>query len=153
MHQFSIAMKSNNRENPMEDPTELPKEDQVEDQAELPKKAPSKPNDIGNESLLDKFAKSSAGAKLSGTYNEATGLLKRKLGEFNDDPDLRKEGRDQQLLGKVHHLVGDVREIQELTKKKVETTCDDLEKMLRFHADKLLDGVSSFLKDVKKRLF
>lgn len=153
MHQFSIAMESNHRENPMEDPTELPKENQVEDQTELPKKAPSEPKDVSHESLLEKFAKSSAGAKLSGTFNEATGLLKRKLGEFNDDPDLRKEGRDQQLLGKVHHLVGDIREIRELAKQKVETTCDDLQKMVRLHAGKLLDGVSSFLEDVKKRLF
>ncbi|MEO5971514.1 MAG: CsbD family protein [Bdellovibrionia bacterium] len=134
----------------MENKNELPQENLEENKSELPNETP---NNSGRETLLERFAKSSAGAKLSGTYNEATGLLKRTLGEFNDDPALTKEGSDQQLLGKVHHIVGDIREIRELTKQKLEVSRDDMQKLLRHHGGKLLDGVASFLDDIKKRLF
>jgi uncharacterized protein YjbJ (UPF0337 family) len=128
----------------------LPPENPEKSKTELPKETPK---NLGQETLLERFSKSSAGAKLSGTYNEATGLLKRKLGEFNDDPALSKEGRNQQILGKVHHIVGDIREIRELSKQKLEMTRDDMQKLLRLHGGKLLDGISSFLEDIKKRLF
>jgi uncharacterized protein YjbJ (UPF0337 family) len=141
----------------MENQTELLKESasetQVESPVASPKVTPSEPPQPEHQTLLQKFTKSSAAAKLSGTYNEATGLLKRKLGELNDDSMLRKEGRDQQLLGKVHHLVGNAREIRDLTQQKIETTRDEMKKLMKEHTGKLLDGVSSFLEDVKKRLF
>ena len=59
---------------------------------------------------MDEFAKTATAAKLSGTYNKTAGYLKRKIGEIADDPELAKSGRDQQLLGKIHRLVGSVRQ-------------------------------------------
>jgi uncharacterized protein YjbJ (UPF0337 family) len=113
----------------------------------------SEPHPSANESSLDRFSKSSLAAKLSGSYNEAAGLLKRKLGEWGDDPELKKEGRDQEFLGKVHSLVGEVREIRELALEKIRSTRRGLIKITRLHGGKFLDGVSSFIDDVKKNLF
>src|SRR4051812_24101477 len=72
--------------------------------------------------FMEKFSKTSRAAKMSGTFNEAAGYLKRKLGEGTDDSVLRQEGRNQELVGKVHHLVGEVRQVRELLVQKVEKT-------------------------------
>jgi uncharacterized protein YjbJ (UPF0337 family) len=64
-------------------------------------------------SRVDEFAKTARAAKMSGTYHEIVGSLKRKFGGIAEDTDLEKAGRNQQILGKVHRLVGSLRSVRE----------------------------------------
>lgn len=64
-------------------------------------------------SKLDEFAKTGIAAKLSGKFHETAGTVKRKIGEVTGNPELVDEGRKQELLGKVHRLVGAVRGVRE----------------------------------------
>jgi uncharacterized protein YjbJ (UPF0337 family) len=102
---------------------------------------------------MEKFAKSSTGAKLSGTFNQAAGSIKKKLGELTDDPKLKQDGRNQVLLGKVHELVGSLREVRETVLKRVEDTRKEGRKILRKHGGKLLDQAIELVDDVKKTIF
>jgi uncharacterized protein YjbJ (UPF0337 family) len=104
-------------------------------------------------SRSEEFAKTSTAAKMSGSVNETAGFFKRKFGEFTGDADLNEAGRNQQLLGKVHRLVGGLREIQELATEKVLTARKDGEKILRKHGGKLIDQASEFLDDIRKTFF
>ena len=102
--------------------------------------------------LLERFSKTSAAANLTGSFNEAAGAIKRKLGQLTDDPELNAEGRDQQLLGKVYHLVGDLRDIRNLTNQKMADVRVELKKMVREHGGNFLDAASKLLADVKSKL-
>ena len=87
---------------------------------------------------------------MSGTYNETAGFFKRKLGEFTDDSTLRDSGRDKQLLGKIHRLVGILRGVREaaignLSQKRLESQA-----ICRKHGGRLLDVASDFVEDMKK---
>ncbi len=106
-----------------------------------------------NKPPVDEFAKTATAAKLSGTFNETAGFLKRKFGEFTDDSSLKEEGRDQQLLGKIHHLVGTIRSVRESTVEKISKTRVETQAICRKHGGKLLDVASEFVEDMKKMLF
>jgi len=96
------------------------------------------------------FAKTSKAAKLSGKIHGTAGFFKQKFGEFTDDIDLKENGRNQRLLGKVHVLVGELREIRELATKRTLEYKDDGAKILQKHAGKLIDQATEFLGDIKK---
>ena len=66
------------------------------------------------------FAKTSTAAKLSGTVNGAAGFIKSKVGQMTGNEDLKLEGQNQQLLGKIHTLAGSAREVKEMVLKKVD---------------------------------
>jgi uncharacterized protein YjbJ (UPF0337 family) len=65
----------------------------------------------------EEFAKTATAAKISGTYNETAGFVKRKVGELTEDLPLQDAGRKQQLLGKIHHVIGSFRSVKEALKK------------------------------------
>lgn len=106
--------------------------------------------DPAKESKMDAFAKTSTAAKMSGTFHVTAGLLKRKLGEFKDDPTLKKEGRNQMLLGKVHRFVGTLRGLREGTIHKVEIKRKEAQAVCIKHGGRLLDVASDFVEDMKK---
>lgn len=114
-------------------------------------------NPVSNEtaptpSRLEKFVQTSTAAKLSGTFNESAGRLKRKIGEITDDATLKDAGLNQELLGKIHKLVGSVREIRETAQTRFEKTKVEGQKILRKHGARLLDVAIDFVDDVKKLL-
>jgi|GEM_PF-4669889 len=119
----------------------------MSDPIETPKAAPAP------ETKTSEFAKTATAAKLSGTYNETAGFFKKFFGELTDDTELKKAGRNQQLLGKVHYLVGTLREGRELGLKKLNDTRRESEVICRKHGGKLLDLASEFVDDLKKVLF
>lgn len=90
---------------------------------------------------------------MSGTFHETTGYIKRKFGEFSDDPTLAKAGREQQLLGKVHRLVGSVRGLNVAALDKLRSTRVDGHAICRKHGGILLDLASDFVNDIKNLLF
>jgi uncharacterized protein YjbJ (UPF0337 family) len=96
------------------------------------------------------FSKTSKAAKLSGKIHGTKGFFKQKFGEITDDVDLKENGRNQRLLGKVHGLVGELREIRELATKRTLGFKDDGAKILQKHAGKLIDQATEFLDDIKK---
>jgi uncharacterized protein YjbJ (UPF0337 family) len=102
---------------------------------------------------MQEFAKTGKAANASGTYNETAGYFKRKLGEMTDDSKLKEAGRNQQLLGKIHNLVGSLREAREAAVEKFNTTRNESKAICRKHGGKLLDIVSEFVDDMKKTLF
>src|SRR3954471_4071492 len=77
---------------------------------------------------LEKFSKTATAAKMSGTYHETAGLIKRSLGKLSGDSALEDDGRNQQFLGKIHRLVGSFRSAR----------------------SRLLDGLSEFIDEIKK---
>ncbi len=99
---------------------------------------------------MDEFSKTSTAAKMSGTFHVTAGLLKRKLGEFKDDPELAKEGRNQVLLGKVHRLVGTVRGLREGALNKIDAKRKETQAICIKHGARLLDVASDFVEDIKK---
>lgn len=102
--------------------------------------------------LMEDFAKTSTAAKLSGTYNKATGFVKRKAGEILEDKDLQAEGLKQEALGSVHKLVGLIRETREDFTSKVHETRVEGKKILVKHGVKLMNGVSDFISDMRDLL-
>jgi uncharacterized protein YjbJ (UPF0337 family) len=101
----------------------------------------------------DEFAKSATAAKLSGTYNEAAGYLKRKFGELTEDSSLQDDGKNQQLLGKIHRLVGSIRSAKEETAERVRTTRIEVQDICLKHGGKVLDVATEFVEDIKKAIF
>lgn len=97
-----------------------------------------------------KFAQTATAAKMSGAFHETAGLIKRKLGELADDKELKKAGRDQQLLGKVHRFVGTLRGLRESALTKVETKRKETQAVCLKHGGRLLDVASDFVEDIKK---
>lgn len=109
---------------------------------ETPQEAPA--------SRLSEFAKTGTAAKLSGTFNETAGKLKRKFGEMTNDEALKEAGLNQELLGKIHRLVGTIREIRSGTAQKIETKKVEGQKIIRKHGAKLLDVAYELAEDLKK---
>ena len=101
-------------------------------------------------SAIDEFSETSSAAKLSGKINGTAGFFKQKLGQMTNDSAMEKSGRDQRLLGKVYGLVGDLREIKEVAKKRALGFKSEGTQLLKKHAGKLVDQASEFLNDVKK---
>lgn len=102
---------------------------------------------------LEKFAQTSSAAKLSGKINQTAGFFKRKVGEITEDPELKEDGLNQELLGKVHSMVGTVRELRERTMAKAMSVRSDGTKILRKHAGKILDQANEFVQDVRDTFF
>lgn len=100
----------------------------------------------------EEFAKTATAAKMSGTYNEAAGYFKRKFGEFTGDAILEDSGRDQQLLGKVHRLVGTFRSLRETATSEFKSKRIETQAICRKHGGRILDVVSDFVEDIKKTL-
>lgn len=97
----------------------------------------------------EEFAKTATAAKLSGTYHKTAGFFKRKLGELTGDDDLQVEGRNEQILGKVHRLVGTLRGVKEAAVEKINKTRTEGQVICRKHGGKLLDVASDFVTDIK----
>ncbi|MGZ3724692.1 MAG: CsbD family protein [Pseudobdellovibrio sp.] len=104
------------------------------------------------ESKIDNFSKTSTAANLSGAFNQTAGLLKRKIGELTHDTSLNEAGREQQLLGKVHRLVGKVRGVREAVQEKISTSRMESLSLVRRHGGRLIDVASDLVDDVKKTL-
>lgn len=51
--------------------------------------------------------------KIQGKINDLTGQAKEKIGDATNNPDLKEEGQDDQLKGKVQSKVGDVKKVFE----------------------------------------
>ena len=98
------------------------------------------------------FADSAAGAKLSGHYNVAAGKVKKAFGELLDDKDLKKEGRDQELKGKIHKFVGSLRGVREQAIDRFKTTRKETKQICKKHGARLLDVATDFVEDMKKAL-
>jgi uncharacterized protein YjbJ (UPF0337 family) len=101
---------------------------------------------------LEQFSKSATAAKLSGTYHVTAGKIKRKLGEFTDDPELKKAGRNEEILGKIHRLVGSFRSVKEDTITKIKITKKEAQQVCIKHGGRMLDVASDFIEDMKNIL-
>ena len=51
--------------------------------------------------------------KIQGKINDLAGQAKEKVGDATNNPDLKEEGQDDQLKGKVQSKVGDVKKVFE----------------------------------------
>lgn len=98
---------------------------------------------------LEEFAKTSTAANMSGTYHKTAGFIKRKLGILTNDAPLEIAGRNQQLLGKLHRLVGSFRSAQSAVFEKISNTRIESQAIFRKHGGKLLDVASDFVDDLK----
>lgn len=105
-----------------------------------------------SKSRLEEFAKTSRAAKLSGVFHQTTGKIKRKIGEFRDDKELQDEGRNQELLGKVHRLVGNIRAIREGAMATVNAKRKETQAICIKHGGRMLDVAGDFVEDLKKTL-
>jgi len=103
--------------------------------------------------VTEEFAKTATAAKLSGNYNETAGYFKRNWGKLTGDEALKDDGRNQQILGKVHRLVGSLRTVRETVIIKVKTTRVEGQALCRKHAGRAIDVASDFVDDVKKTFF
>jgi uncharacterized protein YjbJ (UPF0337 family) len=99
------------------------------------------------------FAKTATAAKMSGTYNETAGFIKRKFGELTEDSSLEDVGKNQQLLGKIHRLVGSLRGTKEATLEKLKTVRIEVQAVCHKHGGSFLDVATEFVEDIKKALF
>lgn len=89
---------------------------------------------------------------MSGTFNETAGFFKQTLGALTDDSRLKDAGRNQQLLGKVHRLVGTIRSVREAALEKVSRTRTEGQAICRKHGGRLLDVATDFIEEMKKTL-
>jgi uncharacterized protein YjbJ (UPF0337 family) len=106
--------------------------------------------------ILERAAGSSTAAKLSGAFHETAGKIKQKVGELSDRPELKADGRKEELLGKVHAVVGEIREIREMIAGSAEKYSSqfkgEYKDLMKSQASRLLDSASAFLDDLKKKL-
>ncbi|MCC6138860.1 MAG: hypothetical protein IT287_09515 [Bdellovibrionaceae bacterium] len=102
--------------------------------------------------LAEEFAKTATAAKLSGTFHEVSGKIKRKFGEYRDDKEMQDAGRDQEILGKVHRLVGHVRDIRQTAIKKWNAKRKEGQDICIKHGGRVVDVAADFVEDVKKLL-
>ena len=49
--------------------------------------------------------------KIEGALHQAKGLVKEKVGQLTNDPDLEAEGQAENLSGKVQEKVGQVKQV------------------------------------------
>jgi len=110
--------------------------------------APTAP--IATEAEKKPFAETAIAAKLSGTFHQTAGKLKQKWGEFSDNPDLKVEGRNQEILGKIHRLVGTFRDVRQTVIKKYETKKQETKDICIKHGVRMIDVASDFVEDLKK---
>jgi uncharacterized protein YjbJ (UPF0337 family) len=55
--------------------------------------------------------KSSTTDKIKGTFNEAKGKAKEKVGKATGNPDQRDQGTAEKIGGKVQRKIGDVKKV------------------------------------------
>lgn len=103
-------------------------------------------------SRMDEFVKTATAAKMSGLFHETTGKIKRKIGVLRDDKELQKEGLNQEILGKVHTLVGSVRAFRKDTIKKITVKRQETKDICIKHGSRLIDVATDFVEDLKKTL-
>jgi uncharacterized protein YjbJ (UPF0337 family) len=101
---------------------------------------------------IETFSKSAAGAKMSGAYHETAGFIKRTLGRLSDDSVLEDAGRNQQIIGKVHRLVGSLRSARNAVLEKLNRTRMESQKVCREHGGRLIDSASAFVDEMKRVL-
>jgi uncharacterized protein YjbJ (UPF0337 family) len=104
------------------------------------------------EKTKEEFAGTATAAKLSGAINETAGLLKRKFGELTDDSAMKEAGREQQMLGKIHRLVGTVRGVREAALQKFTNTQKDGLAVCKKHGGRIIDVASDLVDDIKKAI-
>jgi uncharacterized protein YjbJ (UPF0337 family) len=51
--------------------------------------------------------------KIEGTFHEAKGKVKEKVGQVVNDPNLKAEGQTENLTGKVQKKVGQIEKVFE----------------------------------------
>jgi uncharacterized protein YjbJ (UPF0337 family) len=100
----------------------------------------------------DGFAQTAGAAKLSGTFHQTVGAMKRTIGRVTDNEELKLAGENQELLGKVHELVGVVRDIRATATNKINEKRAQGIRILRTHSGKLVGGITEFARDIKKLL-
>jgi uncharacterized protein YjbJ (UPF0337 family) len=105
-----------------------------------------------NADALERFSKTAIAAQMSGTYHETAGFIKRNLGKLSDDSMLEDAGRHQQLIGKVHRLVGSLRSARNAFLHKLRGVRIETHALCREHGGRLVDGASAFVDEVKKVL-
>jgi len=99
---------------------------------------------------LETFSKTASAAKMSGTYHEIAGFIKRTVGRLSDNMPLEADGKNQQLIGKVHHLVGSLRSAHNAVLQRINRTRQESQAVFREHGGRFLDGASQFVDDIKK---
>jgi uncharacterized protein YjbJ (UPF0337 family) len=57
------------------------------------------------------FMRSSTKDKIKGTFNEAKGKAREKVGKATGDPDQRDQGTAEKVGGKVQRKIGDVKKV------------------------------------------
>lgn len=87
---------------------------------------------------------------MSGAFHETVGNLKNKFGELTDDAAMKEAGKNQQLLGKVHRLVGTLRGVREAASEKLGETRKEGLAICRKHGERALDVASDFVEDLRK---
>ena len=50
---------------------------------------------------------------IEGTIHQAKGIVKEKIGQVTNDPDLTTEGRVEQIGGHIQKKIGDVEQVLE----------------------------------------
>jgi uncharacterized protein YjbJ (UPF0337 family) len=101
---------------------------------------------------LEALLKTSTAAKLSGAYHDAAGFIKSQIGKRLENSELEQEGRDQQLLGKFHKLVGALRGIRDAALSKLDRARSESQALYREQGGKLLKSAIELIDTVKKNL-
>ena len=57
--------------------------------------------------------KTSTQDKLEGKIHEVKGIVKEKVGQLTEDPDMEAEGRDEKVAGVVQKKVGQIKQVFE----------------------------------------
>lgn len=99
---------------------------------------------------LEAFAKTATAARMSGTYHEAAGFLKRTFGTLSADSALEISGRNEQLLGKVHRLVSSIRGARNAALGKLGRARLESQALCRKHGGRLLDDASEFIDELQE---
>lgn len=102
--------------------------------------------------MAEEFAKTPTAAKMSGLFHETAGKIKRKIGEYSDDQEMKDAGRDQEILGKVHRLVGTIRDIRQTALKTWIAKRKEGQEICIKHGGRVIDVAADFVQDVKKLL-
>lgn len=95
------------------------------------------------------FAETAAAAKMSGLYNQTAGKIKRKVGEIRGDDELHAEGHKQEIIGKIHRLVGSFRGLRDGSAKKLVSKRKEAKAICIKHGGRLLDVAGDLVEDLK----
>lgn len=96
------------------------------------------------------FAETAAAAKMSGVYHQTAGKFKRRWGILRGDEELHAEGNNQEILGKVHRLVGSLRGLREGSLKKLMNKRKETRAACIKHGGRMLDVAGDLAEDIKK---